>query len=50
MAYRISAIVMILSILEGHSPIASLFKCAVLLHLQSLLFLPRDAICIAQCC
>jgi len=29
MAYLIAAIVMILSVLEGHSTIASLFKCNV---------------------
>jgi len=29
MAYLIAAIVMTLSVLEGHSPIASLFKCNI---------------------
>jgi len=30
MAYLIAAIVMTLSVLEGHSPITSLFKCNIL--------------------
>ena len=29
MAYLIAALVMTLSVLEGHSPIASLFKCGI---------------------
>jgi len=46
MAYLIAAIVMTLSVLEGHSPISSLFKCdsricgtrSVPLHLQMFFF------------
>jgi len=34
MAYLIAAIVMTWSVLEGHSPIASLFKCSIVYLLR----------------
>jgi len=57
-AYLIAAIVMTLNVLEGQSPIASLFKCdffvahcAVPLHLQSFLLCVIIAeLCLVWCC
>jgi len=46
MAYLIAAIVMALSILEGHSPIASLFKYDILYFWHVVPFL---CICRASC-
>jgi len=46
MAYLIAAIIMTLSVFEGHSPIASLFRCDISYLWHVVLFL---CICRASC-